>query len=269
MAYTTITIADIPVQMKVENNYGPDCKYSTMDAETFVRGSLAFNNWLNATKASFGEGFKGVKIIDIYPFGHPSKTVNGFVLVDAHIEVAGKRIPGFVFIRGAAVAILTILCDEEWNEFVLTTVQPRVPGSSKDLEEIPAGMMDSSNNFAGTAAKEMAEETGIQISQEELEDLGIINPSPGGCDEKIQLYWHRRHMSSAEIAALNTKLIENPDEVLNANPWFACQTLSKAKPCEVITLRIRPIKEFAAALIDGTINDVKAMTAYMRYKMMQ
>ncbi len=247
MAYTPITIADITIQMKVGDNYGPNCGFSTADATTFVRANQAFNKWLEATKTSFEDGLKEVKIIDIYPFGHPSKTANGFVLIDAHIEVAGKRIPGFAFIRGAAVAILTILCDETGNEFVLTTVQPRVPGSSKDLEEIPAGMMDSSNNFAGTAAKEMAEETGIQIKQEELEDLGIITPSPGGCDEHIQLYRTRRYMKAEEIAALNTKFIENPDEM--------------------ITLRIRSMNDFACSLVNGTITDVKAMTAYLRHVM--
>ncbi len=247
MAFTPITISDITVQIKLGDNYGPNSNYSTADATTFVHANQAFNKWLEATKASFGDGFKEVKILDIYPFGHPSKTANGFVLIDAHIEVAGKRIPGFAFIRGAAVAILTILYDEAGNEFVLTTVQPRVPGSSKALEEIPAGMMDSSNNFAGTAAKEMAEETGIQIKQEELKDLGIITPSPGGCDERIQLYLCERHMKSEEITALNTKFIENPDEM--------------------ITLRIRSMNDFATALVNGTITDVKAMTAYLRHVM--
>jgi len=54
-------------------------------------------------------------------------------------------------------------------------------------------------------------------------------------------------MKSEEISALNTKFIENPDEM--------------------ITLRIRTMKDFTTALVNGTISDVKAMTAYLRHIM--
>jgi ADP-sugar diphosphatase len=43
---------------------------------------------------------------------------------------------------------------------VVFTLQPRVPVPSMRMPELPAGMLDGSGNFSGTAAKEIEEETG-------------------------------------------------------------------------------------------------------------
>ena len=40
------------------------------------------------------------------------------------------------------------------------TLQPRIPVASLAFPEIPAGMLDGSGNFSGTAAREIYEETG-------------------------------------------------------------------------------------------------------------
>ena len=73
-------------------------------------------------------------------------------------------------------------------------------------------MIDESGTFSGGAAKEIAEETGLKVSGDELIDLtqmglrtGDMNdldeehlqagvyPSPGGCDEFIPIFlWQKR-----------------------------------------------------------------------------
>lgn len=78
------------------------------------------------------------------------------------------------------------------------------------MAELPAGMLDDSGNFAGTAAKEIGEETGLEIPASDLinmTELAILGassdsderleqavyPSPGGCDEFIPIFlWQKR-----------------------------------------------------------------------------
>ena len=98
----------------------------------------------------------------------------------------------------------------ETEKQVILTVQPRIPAGSLSLIELPAGMLDDSGTFAGGAAKEIAEETGLQIPAEDLTnltELALSNhasddeehlqqgvyPSPGGCDEFVPIFlWQKR-----------------------------------------------------------------------------
>ncbi len=76
--------------------------------------------------------------------------------------------------------------------------------------ELPAGMLDDSGNFAGAAAKEIVEETGLQIPADDLINLTEttlsshasddeeqlqqgVYPSPGGSDEFVPIFlWQKR-----------------------------------------------------------------------------
>ena len=100
-------------------------------------------------------------------------------------------------------------CSED-EKHVILTLQPRIPAGSLSLAELPAGMLDDAGTFAGGAAKEIEEETGLQVSANELinmTQLALSNaasdneehlqqgvyPSPGGCDEFVPIYlWHKR-----------------------------------------------------------------------------
>lgn len=95
--------------------------------------------------------------------------------------------------------MLCVLVEEggkEGEEYVLLTVQPRIPVGSLEFVELPAGMLDG-DSFSGAAAKEIKEECGIEIKADELKDLGQmalgefvmagnekveagVYPSPGG-----------------------------------------------------------------------------------------
>ena len=61
--------------------------------------------------------------------------------------------------------------------------------------ETPAGMLDESGNFVGTAAQEVHEETGIEIQYDELIPLGNMFPSPGGSDEEIIMYGIEKNLT--------------------------------------------------------------------------
>lgn len=50
--------------------------------------------------------------------------------------------------------------DETQEDKIILTLQPRLPVPSYNFPELPAGMLDSSGDFAGAASKEIQEETG-------------------------------------------------------------------------------------------------------------
>jgi len=88
----------------------------------------------------------------------------GFINIEADITLQGKKLPGFIFIRGDAVAMLLLV-----NKKMVLTRQFRAP-YGQFLLEAPAGMIDEEQNFAGVthfillikvAAKELKEECGI------------------------------------------------------------------------------------------------------------
>jgi ADP-sugar diphosphatase len=145
----------------------------------------------------------------------------------------GEKLPGIVFMRGGSVAMLIILTPSDGDEtsgkeeYVILTVQPRIAAGSLAFTEIPAGMIDDSGSFAGAAAKEIEEETGLSIEEKELIDLTALTvdssggkkdmgteshlqkgvyPSPGGSDEFIPIMLARKKMKRSEIENLKGKL---------------------------------------------------------------
>ena len=100
--------------------------------------------------------------------------------------------------------------NSEDEKHVILTLQPRIPAGSLSLAELPAGMLDDAGTFAGGAAKELEEETGLQVPAHDLINMTQIAlssatsddeehlqqgvyPSPGGCDESVPIFlWQKR-----------------------------------------------------------------------------
>ncbi|KAJ3174698.1 hypothetical protein HDU87_006947 [Geranomyces variabilis] len=185
-----------------------------------------FKDWVTALDTELSRSpvanrvtVRGVEVTDVDEFGNGKI---GFVKFKADVQwsdAEGGRIPGVVFARGGSVALLVIVRPEEASrepqsdeERVVLVVQPRIAVASLAFAELPAGMLDGERKFSGTAAKELKEECGIEISEDELVDLtdlalgseggSGVYPSPGGSDEYIRLFLCRKRMPSAEIDRL-------------------------------------------------------------------
>ena len=142
----------------------------------------------------------------------------GFIKLKAEVSNDnGEKLPGSVFLRGGSVGMMLILQPDdvaeksETEKYVILTIQPRVPAASLAMAELPAGMLDDAGTFAGGAAKEITEETGLQIPANDLINITemaipelspsdaeeqlqrAIYPSPGGSDEFIPIFlWQKR-----------------------------------------------------------------------------
>lgn len=145
---------------------------------------------------------KQIEVLSVYMFGQNVGFVN--LQVDAYLN--GKRLPGFVFLRGDAVAVLLLV-----NQKMILTQQFRVPMGRFCLEA-PAGMLDESAHFAGVAAKEIEEECGITISQDEMVYLQEVLTSPGGSDEVIHLFAVEKDLPEEELKRISEMIHGHEDE---------------------------------------------------------
>jgi 8-oxo-dGTP pyrophosphatase MutT (NUDIX family) len=116
------------------------------------------------------------------------------------------------------------------GKWAILTIQPRIPAGSLAFAEIPAGMLDDHGTFAGGAAKEIQEETGLHVHENELIDMTAlalqsmpqldegdeilqkaVYPSPGGSDEFIPLFLCQKRMPRKDIEELQGKLTGERD----------------------------------------------------------
>lgn len=190
--------------------------------EDQLRRFPAFEHWYDTLQASlknqksdehaFYDKPYSLKSIDILSVSFKGQGIL-FLKFEALItNAAGERLPGIVFLRGPSVAMLMILRphDNKSERLVIMTEQPRIPAGSLAFLKIPAGMMDDDKDtFAGVAAREIKEETGLTVHRKDLKDLtalaldnapnptgeklhNAMYPSPGGCDEYIALFlWEK------------------------------------------------------------------------------
>lgn len=166
-----------------------------------------------------------VDAVEVQSVDHFGKRL-GFVKLRAEaslLSTPALRLPGVVFLRGPAVAVLLVLVCEG-IEYALLCVQPRLTIGAAGYREIPAGMLDDEERFGGVAAKELKEETGIELREGDMVELcalsqgadaprgGGLFPSVGACDEMLRLFHARRYVSPAYLEGLRGKLCGSPAE---------------------------------------------------------
>ncbi|KAJ5649829.1 uncharacterized protein N7484_003552 [Penicillium longicatenatum] len=207
----------------------------------------AFKVWIStlqrslARQANPGHEFHGdpyiLRTIDIQAVDRFGGNRLGFVKLKADVSNGqGESLPGSVFLRGGSVGMLLILQPDDIpasqvkGKWAILTIQPRIPAGSLAFAEIPAGMLDDHGTFAGGAAKEIQEETGLRVHENELIDMtalalqsmpqldegdGILQkavyPSPGGSDEFIPLFLCQKRMPRKDIEELQGKLTGERD----------------------------------------------------------
>ena len=193
----------------------------------FIVGWKIFRDWYKNLDTSLvidpydrGSGTGGICIqsFDFFPNG-----ALGFVKFKVAIKAPDAKnpgsmmnIPGIVFMRSPAVAILPVFSVAGENDkYTLITVQARAPVGKAKFQEIPAGMMDDANNFVGVAIKEFKEEIGMDVSAVEMVCLtdfafkGLhsgMYPSAGGCNEYLKLFLWRKFLTVDEFDNLKQKV---------------------------------------------------------------
>lgn len=200
---------------------------SAIDATEVVEHPL-FKSWFDALDERYVVHRITIQSVD--KFGSHIRFIK--MLVEA-TDVDDNTIPGVVFLRGDSVAILPVLICEG-VEYALLTTQSRLPTTHFDYQEIPAGSLEN-GTFAGTAVREMKEETGLDLNDFTRIELTTqpLFLSPGACDEEMTFFAARRKVTKAELDELRGKMTgvaeENERIVLNVVPLDALALSPDAK----------------------------------------
>ncbi|CAF2042738.1 unnamed protein product [Brassica napus] len=146
--------------------------------------SSLFKNWLRNLESETGilaDGTMTLKEVIIQGVDMFGERI-GFLKFKADIldKESGHKVPGIVFARGPAVAVLILLESDDGETYAVLTEQVRVP-TGKVVLELPAGMLDDDEgDFVGTAVREVEEEIGIKLKKEDMVDLtAFLDPSTG------------------------------------------------------------------------------------------
>ncbi len=179
--------------------------------------SKIFQNWVASLHPDFNVEDIEFQSVD---FSMDGSRVLFIKLRATVLDENGGELPGIVLLRGGSVAILVVLVCEG-VEYTVLVRQPRLPNGNYPFSEIPAGMLDDSNNFVGVAIKELVEETEIELNQDNIVDLndlvygnsakGVFS-SVGITDEFIRYFVFRQTVSREYLDSLRNKLTGSKTE---------------------------------------------------------
>lgn len=139
-----------------------------------------------------------------------------FALLDADIRSPeGHTLPNIVFVRGDACLVVPLLRNRETGEERFLMVRQRRTGNGALSLEFPAGMLDAEvDNPRGVAARELAEETGLDVPAADLFPLcgKKLFSSAGASDEAIFYYGCITILDDKEYRAIAGRTGGNPEE---------------------------------------------------------
>ncbi|MCF2496784.1 NUDIX hydrolase [Dyadobacter chenhuakuii] len=119
----------------------------------------------------------------------------------------GNKIPPICFLKGEVVSVLICFIDIASREKYLLLVQQRRICDGSMTFEHPAGMLDSESDAAAVAAREVFEETGIQVDKEQLVKVNDqpFYPSTGTSDEAMYMFYCELELSSEAIQSYHNQ----------------------------------------------------------------
>lgn len=144
--------------------------------------------WLNRLKKN-GNVVKGLE--ELYSkYRGEDDLLFALVAADAVDENGLKLLP-LCFIKGEVVCILICLIDQTTGDKYLLLVRQRRICDGSLIYEHPAGMLDGERDPYRVAIREVWEETGVEISRDQLKSLSskLLFPSTGTSDEAMYFFY--------------------------------------------------------------------------------
>ncbi|HEV7350595.1 NUDIX hydrolase [Telluribacter sp.] len=119
----------------------------------------------------------------------------------------GDKIPPICFLKGEVVSVLVCFIERVSRQKYLLLVRQRRICDGSPTYEHPAGMLDSESDAAAVAAREVWEETSIEVRKEDLTRLNEAPcfPSTGTSDEAMYFFYYELELTADEIAAYHNQ----------------------------------------------------------------
>ncbi|WP_304233892.1 NUDIX hydrolase [Jiulongibacter sediminis] len=138
---------------------------------------------------------------------HNGEVLFSTLMLDA-VTPEGHKIPPICFLKGDVVCILVCLIDAKTKEKYLLLVRQRRIASGELTYEHPAGMVDGTKTAVEICVQEVFEETGINITEDQLLVLSKgkpYYPSTGTSDEAMFFFACELEMTKTEIEAFENQ----------------------------------------------------------------
>ncbi|MFT6205796.1 MAG: ADP-sugar diphosphatase [Spirosomataceae bacterium] len=138
---------------------------------------------------------------------HNGEVLFSLLTLDAETP-EGDKIPPVCFLKGEVVSMLVCLIDEKTKDKYLLLVKQRRIAEGGYTYEHPAGMVDGTQTPLEIAVQEIREETGLEISPDELVNLSPdrrLFPSTGTSDEAMYFFFIELTLSLEKILSYGNK----------------------------------------------------------------
>ncbi len=139
-----------------------------------------------------------------------------FALCDAEVtDPQGNRLPQYIFIRGHACIVVTLVRNSSTGEERFLMIRQRRIGNGEVNLEFPAGMLDRNvDAVRDVAVRELHEETGLVVSPNDMRELhsGPLYSSPGASDEGVYYFGCIVSLSGEDFKALDGRVAGNPSD---------------------------------------------------------
>lgn len=144
---------------------------------------------------------------------HKGEALFSLLMLDATTP-EGDKIPPICFLKGEVLCVLVCLIDELTKEKYLLLVRQRRICDGSLTYEHPAGMLDSESDAYKVAAKEVWEETGIEVSQSQLVRLmdAPAYPSTGTSDEAMYYFYCELELPKEKIMSYDQRFMGEASE---------------------------------------------------------
>ena len=139
-----------------------------------------------------------------------------FALCDAEVtDPQGNRLPQYIFIRGHACIIVSLVKNSSTGEERFLMVRQRRIGNGQVNLEFPAGMLDRDvDAVRDVAVRELHEETGLVVSPGDMRELhdGPLYSSPGASDEGVYYFGCIVSLPGEDFKALDGRVAGNASD---------------------------------------------------------
>ena len=139
----------------------------------------------------------------------------GFIEMDCDYKYKGKQYNERFFLLGRSVYITVLYKTEDSQLYTILVKQPRI-GCGELVFEYPAGMVDDSTDYNGTAVRELEEECGIIAKEEELIEISdFMYSSQTSSDDNAKVYLIIRNETLENIMKMQNQTFgADEDEVI-------------------------------------------------------